>query len=108
MQNNIYVVSVIFILFIIIFVLFIQNRNLENFKSTIRNVEVTLQETPIKTYDNMYINACNNECANTKSCKAFTSTAGINNKILGNCKLYTSVNNITGLTPSETNNLYYM
>jgi hypothetical protein len=62
----------------------------------------------MNSYNNMYINACDNECSkhdSIGSCKYFTSTANTSNTIPGTCKLYTSVT-----TPNymKDQNLYFM
>jgi hypothetical protein len=106
MQNNIYVVSVIFILFIILFMIFVQTRNLENYKNVTRNAEATISSVPINSYNNMYLNSCDNECNNNPACNFFTSTADMTNTNLGNCLLYNTFN-ASNPRFSATNNIYY-
>ncbi len=81
--------------------------NLENYKNFSTNIDVS--GSLIKSYPDIYLNACNNECSKTKNpnCNYFTSTASIDNKQSGTCNLYMS-NSMNSPKYLDGQQLYYM
>jgi hypothetical protein len=107
MKNNIYIVFSILIIFIGLFIYFIRMYNLENYTNFSTNIDIS--GDLIKSYPDIYLTACDNECSKTKNpkCTYFTSTAPTNNSRPGECKLYSSNRNNA---PKYLNGqkLYYM
>jgi hypothetical protein len=112
MKNNIYIIWFLFVLFLILFIFFINRSNLETYLQKSEYIDI-IGATPIITYDQMYINSCDNECryhgVGDLKCNYFTSTADVSNNSPGNCTLYKSLTGST-ITPTFSSNkkLYYM
>jgi hypothetical protein len=117
MKNNIYVVSIILIILLSLFFIFMQSRNLENYEKYSKNIDITNINPsqpvvkPIFTYNNMYVSACDNQCASIgkgpTGCNMFTSDGDMANNTIGTCNLYTKVDNGKPVY-SDKFSLYYM